>query len=185
MPWKGGSVKHSADGRFDPTDAKTWARAFARHVYATGGPLRDAPKHAQRAAKPAKGDEPEQKAIKTWGDVGRRMFPDDFDRELAWWYDESGMTSDQAKYTPVAGSHQVMLVESVCEFLDIGDEHTIFEICQMLKVQSGDSFWTDVGLHAIDLHYTLAIFPTQFQLAEPRHCSVTGVMVKSVWRRIA
>lgn len=172
-------MNNSANGRFDPTDAKTWARAFARHVYATGGPLRMAPKHAQREAKP------DQKAIKTWGDVGRRMFPDDFDRELAWWYDESGLTADQAKYQPVPGSHQQMAVEAVCEFFEIGEENTIFEICQMLKVQTGDSFWTDVGLHAIDLHYTLAIYPHLFQLAPPRHCSVKNVVVKSVWRRIA
>ncbi|MCC6998481.1 MAG: hypothetical protein IT370_27970 [Deltaproteobacteria bacterium] len=164
----------------DPTDTKSWARAFARHVYTTGGPLRAAPKHAQRDATK------DQPAIKTWADIGRRMFGEHFDQELTWWYEQSGMSPEQAVYVPYPGQHQKMLVEELCNFFEVNDVFTIYEACQALRLQSGDSYWTDVALHAIDLHYTLAIFPSQFQREpEPKFCSVKSKPVNSTWRRVA
>lgn len=163
------SIAEPRPGRFDPSDKVAWARAFARHVYSTGGPMRAAQKHTGCA---------------TLGQVGGKLFGEQlFAEQLAWWMNESGQTPEQARYVPRPSDSQLAALEELDAIIEIGEEGSIFEWCLMLSY-GGDEKWASCRYRAMDLHHTLAIVPHRYQLIAPRPCAVANKIVKSAWRRI-
>jgi hypothetical protein len=75
---------------------------------------------------------------------------------------------------------QTAIAELVREAIAVGETKSVHEIAQLISVACSTPFETDERKRLIDAALESA---KEFERCPPQHCSVKGIVVKTIWRR--